>query len=151
MNYGNLIPQESLYREEYCTTVIELGKLGKSVNQMATHIGVCKDTIYEWRKKFPEFKIALAKAVEEAMSWWENLGQTHILYEKDGKRIETALYNRIMCARFRKEYGDKVAITGGDEDDAPIKAAVEVTGKVALYVPDNGRRPDLNKSADVAE
>jgi len=44
------------YREEYNDQIIELGKKGFHVHEMAAHFNVHRDSIYEWSRVYPDFK-----------------------------------------------------------------------------------------------
>ncbi|QIC52902.1 putative terminase small subunit [Brucella phage EF4] len=61
----------TLYRPEYCETVIELGKQGDSLAQMAAHFDVSRQTIENWASDHPEFLAALSRAKVHCQAWWE--------------------------------------------------------------------------------
>ena len=69
------VGRPSLYKPEYCETVIELGREGKSLVQMASHFDVSRPTISEWAAEHPEFSKALERAKVHAQNWWENQAQ----------------------------------------------------------------------------
>jgi hypothetical protein len=111
------------YRPEYCAQVIELGKQGKSVVQMACAIEVAKSTLYLWEKEHPEFSDAFTRARQHAQDWWESKGQDSL--EKPG--FQSSLWSRSMAARFPEDYTErqKRELTGKDE--GPIKTESDVT------------------------
>lgn len=47
------------FKFEFCKEVVELGKQGKTVSQMAAHIGVSRQTLYNWCKESEPFAAAL--------------------------------------------------------------------------------------------
>ena len=47
------------YKPEYCKRVIAMGKRGKSPAQMASALGVARQTIDNWGEKHPKFLDAL--------------------------------------------------------------------------------------------
>ena len=63
------VGRPSQYDPVYCERVIELGKIGKSVEQIAANIGVGTKTLYNWREEFPEFLQALELAKELELDW----------------------------------------------------------------------------------
>ena len=142
-------PGQTTYRPEYCQIVIETGIKGGSKNQMACDVGVTKTTLDNWRKAFPEFDEAMILAFQYAQQWWEKVGQEHIVEEKDGPKVNAGLYGRSMSARFPEDWREKSTTEIKNPDNETFK--VENSGLVALYIPDNGRRPDLVKQDDAAE
>lgn len=95
------------YRPEYCKQIIEQGKLGKSVVQMANHFDVVKQTLFDWSDKHPEFLDAFRKAKQFSQEWWESVGQTHLIEVKDGEKINAGLYAKSMAARFPDDWREK--------------------------------------------
>lgn len=62
--------QPEKYREEYCKTVVEMGKEGKTLVQMACRCGVIPQTLKNWGNDHPEFLAALNLAKAESEAWW---------------------------------------------------------------------------------
>lgn len=100
--------QPTKYRPEYCSVVVELGREGKSMTQMAVAIGVDRDTLRDWGKSFPEFFRALKRAKECELEWWENVGQSALFAD----RFQQSAYIFQMKNRFREDYYDQQVITG---------------------------------------
>lgn len=48
-----------VYKKEFCDKILSKDLCGKHIVQIARTLGVCKDTIYDWEKKYPEFAQAL--------------------------------------------------------------------------------------------
>lgn len=55
------------YCPAMCDMVLEFMSEGASVVECARHLKVCRDTIYDWMKKHPDF----AKAVKTGRDWSE--------------------------------------------------------------------------------
>lgn len=99
------------YDPSHCETVIELGKAGKSLVQMAAHFDVTRETIYEWARVHPQFSDALSRAKTHSQDWWENAGQTGML----GGQFNNGVWNKVMSCRFREDYSEpKNVILSGD-------------------------------------
>ncbi len=62
------------YKKEHCDTLIDLMSKGFSMEAVAGKIGINRDTIYDWVKKYPEF--AEAKELGEALCryYYEDVG-----------------------------------------------------------------------------
>jgi hypothetical protein len=103
----------SKYQPEYCDRVIELGKQGMSIVEMACDIGVHRETLEKnWPAEHPEFSEAFARARDEAQAWWERIGREGM----QSKSIDAAIYSRSMAARFPKDWTDK-KLMGSDPDN----------------------------------
>ena len=91
----------SLYKPEYCDRVIELGREGMSVVEMAAEIGVSRSTLEEaWPAAHEEFSEAFARARELSQAWWERQGRVGLTAE----RFNAQVYSRSMAARFPKDW-----------------------------------------------
>lgn len=121
------VGRPSTYDPAYCEQVIELGKLGKSVEQICATLNTPVRTLYEWRDRNPEFSQALedAKAFEQA--WWEDQVHAYMVETKEGPKLNASLWSRSMAARFPKKYREqtKTEITGAD--GAPLISGIQVT------------------------
>ena len=121
------VGRPSTYDPAYCDKVVELGKLGKSIEQICYVLNTPVRTLYEWRDRHEEFSQALddAKAFEQA--WWEEQAHLYMLEQKDGPKLNASLWSRSMAARFPKKYRESVKqeITGAD--GAPLLSGIQVT------------------------
>ena len=121
------VGRPSLYDPAYCEQVIELGKLGKSIEQIAAYLGVGTKTIYNWRDENPEFLHALDISKDFEQAWWEDQAHAYMVETKDGPKLNSSIWSRSMAARFPKKYREqtKTEITGAD--GAPLLAGIQVT------------------------
>ena len=124
---GNPVGRPSEYDPSYCEKVIELGKKGKSFEQIAMQLNVSYRTLCRWRDSVPEFCHALEEAKACEQSWWEEMAQSYMVEVKDGERLNASLWSRSMAARFPKKYSERVKqeITG--ENGAPLLTGIQVT------------------------
>ena len=122
----------SLYKPEFCETVIDLGKQGYSKARMAAHFDVAKQTIDQWAKDYPEFSDALSQARTHAQAHWEERGYGGL----ENKNFNTPLYLGSMKSMFRDDYMDRTAteITGKDGDAIDIKDSSADARKVAFML-----------------
>ena len=121
------VGRPSLYDPSYCDKVVELGALGKSVEQISSNLGVSCRVLYDWRDRYPEFLRALEEAKEAEQTWWEDQAQAYMLEHKDGAKLNASIWSRSMAARFPKKYRESVKqeITG--ENGAPLLTAIQVS------------------------
>lgn len=102
----------SEYKPDYCETVIDLGRQGKSLAQMASHFDVSRQTIDNWAAAHPDFLEALNRAKVHAQAWWEEKGATGM--EVAG--FNAAVWKKSMEARFRDDYTEKREIDHRSSD-----------------------------------
>ena len=115
------------YDPSYCDKVIELGRLGKSLEQMSAQLNISYRTLCNWRDKHEDFFHALGDAHALSQAWWEETAHSYLIEHKDGEKINTGLWSRSMAARFPKNYSDRIKqeITGAG--GAPLITNVEIT------------------------
>ena len=121
------VGRPTLYDPAFCEQVIELGKLGKSVEQIASKLGFSLRTMYLWRDEHEEFMHALEEAKMHEQAWWEEQADIYMVETKDGPRLNATIWSRSMAARFPKKYREQVKqeITGAD--GAPLLTGIQVT------------------------
>jgi transposase len=124
---ANPVGRPSKYDPAFCEKVIELGKLGKSVEQIACELNVGTKTLYNWRDENSEFLHALDMAKEFEQNWWETIAQTHMIEEREAPKLNATIWSRSMAARFPKKYRESVKqeITGAD--GSPLLAGIQVS------------------------
>jgi transposase-like protein len=121
------VGRPSLYDPSLCEKVVELGKLGKSTEQIASHLGFSLRVFYKWRDEYEDFMHALEDAKQYEQYWWEEQAQAYLVENKESDKINTSLWSRSMAARFPKKYREqtKTEITGAD--GAPLISGIQVT------------------------
>ncbi len=120
------------YDPAFCTTVVELGALGKSKAQMAAALGCDRASINRWCDEHEEFCIAIARARDLAMAWWEDQGQTGMWQSPEGEKLNPQLWSRSMAARFPDDYreNNKVELTGAN--GGPLQTQVVIATGVPM-------------------
>jgi hypothetical protein len=91
------------YKPEYCEQVIEMGRLGKSIVQMACGLDVVRNTLDNWAAEHPEFLSSFTRAKQLSQDWWENAGQTGMLTPG----MNAGIWSRSMAARFPEDYTER--------------------------------------------
>ena len=124
---SNPVGRPSKYDPAFCERVIELGKLGKSVEQIACELGLSTRVMYKWRDEHEEFMHAMEDAKEYEQNWWETIAQTHMIEEKDCAKLNASIWSRSMAARFPKKYRESVKQEVTGADGAPLLAGIQVS------------------------
>jgi transposase len=121
------VGRPTLYDPAYCEKVVELGRIGKSVEQIAAILNVSLRTMYSWRDVHVEFLHALDDAKTYEQAWWEEQAAAYMVENKESDRLNASLWSRSMAARFPKKYREstKTEITGAD--GAPLLSGINVT------------------------
>jgi len=118
----NPVGRPSKYDPSYNDKVIELGKLGKSFEQMASMLGVGITTFKRWREEHEEFRTSLEDAHAFAQTWWEDMAQSYLVESKDTEKLNTGLWSRSMAARFPANYSDRVKQEISGPNGVPLKS-----------------------------
>ena len=109
------------YKPEYCEEIIELGKQGKSIAQMASHFDVDKASIFRWAEESNDFRTALARAKAHSQTWWENAAQQNM----DNRNFNAQLWLKSVASRFREDYTEKqvTELTGANGGAVQVQTA----------------------------
>jgi hypothetical protein len=134
----NPVGRPSKYDPAFCNKVIELGKLCKSFEQMASMLDVGITTFKRWREEHEEFRTSLEDAHWYAQTWWEDQAQANLIEHKDGERINTGLWSRSMAARFPKNYSDRVKQEISGPDGMQLKTGFVLTFEEPSNVNNSG-------------
>lgn len=124
------------YRPEFCQMLIDHMEQGKSLESFAAKLyaytdgemRVCRKTLYNWMKAFPEFQEARDFGHELSLDYWEELGNSNVLHGPS--TFNTALY----CFHMKNRHGwtDKVEQTHvGSDDKPPIQVESKIDVKTA--------------------
>ncbi len=113
----------SKYDPAYCERVIELGKEGASVVEMAVEIGVSRNTLETtWPEAHPEFLQALTHARECSQAWWEKTGRVGMF----DNAINPSIWSRSMAARFPRDWREVKGTELTGKDGAPVETIQRV-------------------------
>ena len=126
------VGRPSLYRPEFSQKVIELGKQGKSITQMASRLGVEKISLYDWKERHPEFATAIATALTHSQDWWEEKAQAAL----ESRNFNAILWKHCVTSRFRDDYSEK-------REDAPQITVVNTTSSLDIRQLDHAAREAL--------
>jgi transposase len=121
------VGRPSLYDPKYCEEVVALGRIGKSIEQIAANLNVSLRVLYDWRDKYPDFLHALEDCKTYEQAWWEEQAAAYMVENKESDRLNATLWSRSMAARFPKKYREstKTEITGAD--GAPLLSGIQVS------------------------
>jgi transposase len=78
----------TLYRQEYCTQVVDKMAEGLSVTAFAGHLRVSVDTVYQWMRLHRDFAEAVARARSARTLWLEQ----KLLKSRKGAETTAAIF-----------------------------------------------------------
>lgn len=110
------------YKPEYCDRVVELGKQGKVLPQIACALGVTKSTIYLWAQTHSEFSEAMEKSRLEAESIFIEKGWNGI----DADKFNTGPYSLLATNCFGWTNNRSKQEVGGVDGNPAIEVNVSV-------------------------
>lgn len=101
------------YKPEMCQAVIDVGASGGTLAQMASEIGITRETLRQWCKENETFSCAVKEGTDLAQAWWEKKGQEATFGGVDGFNATAWIFN--MKNRFKDDWRDKQEreLTGG--------------------------------------
>ena len=112
----------SKYKPEYCDEVIDLGKQGLSITQIAFELEIHKETLYAWKAKHSEFSDAIKKARDYAQGFWENsLRSAALGMNPEGVTPNATLMIFQMKNRFPDEWREKQVQEHVGKDDGKLE------------------------------
>lgn len=100
----------STYSPEFCEVVIELGRQGKSLVQIASALDVTKQTLANWSDAHPEFLDAMTHARIHSQAWWEDAGQNNMLLGPGQGTFNASVWSRSMAARFPEDWRENKGV-----------------------------------------
>lgn len=92
--------------------ILNAGKMGKSIAEMAVDLGISKPRLNKWRETKPQFAEIFNMALTLAQAHWEAIAYQNI----NNKDFNTNLFKQQMAGRFRDDYGVVVVKQGGKPD-----------------------------------
>ncbi|MGL4641375.1 MAG: hypothetical protein ACRCVX_16820 [Shewanella sp.] len=104
------------YTRDMCDVVIECGRMGGSVNEMAVQCGVSQNALYEWAKIYPEFNEAFKCGKRLSQSWWERAGQNGMFMPA----FSAGAWSRSMAARFPQDWREVKGLEHSGPNGKPI-------------------------------
>lgn len=114
----------SEYDPAFCERVIELGREGYSVVEMAADIGVHRNTLEtNWPAAHPTFMEAFTYARGLSQAWWETQGRKNLTADK----FQAQLYSRSMAARFPHDWREKTLHGSDPENPLPTPAVLDAS------------------------
>jgi transposase len=94
------------YDPAICDRVVELGREGFTLAEMAAELDIDRSTLSDWCEKHDEFSRAVKSGLDRAQAWWEKQGRIATFGGCDGFNATSYIFQ--MKNRFKEDWRDKV-------------------------------------------
>lgn len=101
------IGRPTKYNPDMCQVVIDLMTEGKSIEQVAAHLGIVKQTLYNWAEHNKEFMDAIKQGTELSYAWWLNKGQDWLVETRGGKEANDTFNHVLWYMNMKNRFGWK--------------------------------------------
>jgi hypothetical protein len=116
------------YKDIYADKALSILAEGKSKNAVCAHIGISKQTLYNWEKNYPDFKEAVDIGMAACEYHWEELGADGII--ADG--FNTGMWMIQMRNRFGWKATDPKEQPETDKSGIAAMTEAFVAAQIAL-------------------
>lgn len=118
----------SKYNPAFVDEVLPFMEQGYSTTALAGHLGVSRQTIYDWMDAHPAFLDAVKEGVAASAIWWENCLRQNAI---DGKgNAASAIFG--LKNRASEDWRDKQVVENTHDVSDPVKelfAQIAAQGK----------------------
>jgi hypothetical protein len=97
------------YNDGIPSKILELFADGASITKVCVKLCICRDTYYDWKERFPEFKKAASRGEQISQMWWEDKGRDGMFGEIE--KFAGSSWQFVMKNRFRDSYSDQQSKT----------------------------------------
>lgn len=104
------------YNPAFCDIVTKMMSKGHSKLSVAGKLGISRDTLYEWCRKYPEFSDTIKVGEMMSIHYWEDIGIKATMGKVKGFRPSIWIFT--MKARF------------GWRDNSPVKNIEDEVDKI---------------------
>lgn len=93
------------YKKEYCEEIVNLRAQGITIHEVAFKWGIHRSSLFNWCKRYPEFKEAYQRAEEGFLGWVAEIGRANFHNYKFNDRI----YNKwiMYFSHLSDRFNDK--------------------------------------------
>lgn len=127
----NNIGRPTKYKPEYCGYFLEYLRQGLPVDSFGATIGVCKDTVYEWIKKYPEFSDAYKTGFELGKLAWATMGWQGAAGQIEGFRPDA--WKHIGRVQYKLGEGEDMGFRGNTTNVVNVNVNGEVGEEDEAY------------------
>lgn len=101
------VGRPSNYDPKHIDVMLKMASNGKSFAQVAAHLGVSQQSLWDWARMYPEFSEAMMRAKTLAQAYWEEWGEMGM---QGVPGFNVNLWDKVTKARFREDYRERVEV-----------------------------------------
>lgn len=109
------------YDEKYCKQIIDLGKQGCTIQEMAEYFDISVDTLYRWAKEYEEFGHAKDKALDYQIGYLVRVGRQSLNNREFNSRTHEIILNNAYYQSNLRSLKKLIRST-----DDPVKQCMHV-------------------------
>ncbi|MDF2366329.1 transposase [Sneathiella sp.] len=84
------------YRPEMKNEVLSMMQEGASIQEVSAALGICRASLYNWKRQYPEFLDTIKRGESCSQAWWERQGRQNL----KNRNFNNHHWFRQMCNRF---------------------------------------------------
>jgi hypothetical protein len=107
------------YREEHDAQVVEWAKEGWTFAEMASALGVARQTMHNWKKAHPSFLDAYTRAEEEGEAYWLKRMREEMIFDP---KVNAPMAKLYFANRFG--WSDKITQENTGPGGGPLQVVV---------------------------
>ncbi len=118
-------PRSKKKQQEMFDDIISWMEKGYSKDSVAGLLNICRDTLYRWIDKYPDFSDTIKNGQEKSRQFWERAAIENLTHYKDGKQLNSAVWIFNMRNRFgwRDKPADEI-----EQRDNNINLNINIVG-----------------------
>lgn len=125
------------YQPKYCDIAYKYMAKGHSKQAVAGKLGISRDTLYEWCRKYPKFSDTIKVGEMKSLQYWEELGMKAMMGKVKGFKPSFWIFT--MKARF------------GWRDNSPVKSMDDDIDKIEKEIEAKRQKTDTRTIAEIVE
>lgn len=127
------------YRKRFCDQLISEMSNGLSYTGCAGIFGVTFQTLYDWEKRYPEWKEAKEIGIAKSQVFWEKIGMQYIVSNPRGPCLNSSVWIFNMKNRFG--WRDRTEISASEGDGQGSSLIIDL-GPVLGHSGASGSEPE---------
>tara|TARA_R110002167_G_scaffold154644_2_gene348882 strand:- start:272 stop:646 length:375 start_codon:yes stop_codon:yes gene_type:complete len=76
--------------------ILSMMREGASIKEVSAALGICRASLYNWKRQYPEFLDTIKRGETYSQAWWERQGRENL----QNRNFNNHHWFRQMCNRF---------------------------------------------------
>jgi len=105
------------YDPAMCEQATAFMAQGFSKAETSAHLGITRETLYQWEKEKPEFSYAIKEGENQSALWWAKMGMAGMSGKIAGFNATVWIFNM----KNRHGWADRTDVNHGGQAGNPVK------------------------------